>query len=84
MLEWGEVATLAAPLHFRDKVSSDVITLVEKREGRRFTDEDSELVTLLAGPAAAAMRNARLFRLQQEQNRYLGSCSTPRARSRPR
>ena len=30
-------------------------------------------MTLLAGPAAVAVRNARLFRLQQEQNRYLGS-----------
>ena len=73
MLEWGEVATLAAPLHFRDKGVVGCITLVEKREGRRFTDEDCELVTLLAGPAAVAVRNARLFRLQQEQNRYLGS-----------
>ena len=73
MLEWGEVATLAAPLHFRDRGVVGCLTLVEKREGRRFTDEDCELVTLLAGPAAVAVRNARLFRLQQEQNRYLGS-----------
>ena len=73
MLEWGEVATLAAPLHFRNKGVVGCITLIEKREGRRFTDEDCELVTLLAGPAAVAVRNARLFRLQQEQNRYLGS-----------
>ena len=73
MLEWGEVATLAVPLHFRDKGIVGCLTLIEKREGRRFTDEDCELVTLLAGPAAVAVRNARLFRLQQEQNRYLGS-----------
>ena len=73
MLEWGEVATLAVPLHFRDKGVVGCLTLIEKREGRRFTEEDCELVTLLAGPAAVAIRNARLFRLQQEQNRYLGS-----------
>ncbi len=73
MLDWGEIATLAVPLHFRDKGVVGCLTLVEKREGRRFTDEDCELVTLLAGPAAVAVRNARLFRLQQEQNRYLGS-----------
>ena len=73
MLEWGEVATLAVPLHFRDKGVVGCLTLIEKREGRRFTDEDCELVTLLAGPAAVAVRNARLFRLQQEQNRFLGS-----------
>ena len=73
MVEWGEVATLAVPLRFRDKGVVGCLTLIEKREGRRFTDEDCELVTLLAGPAAVAVRNARLFRLQQEQNRYLAS-----------
>jgi diguanylate cyclase (GGDEF)-like protein len=73
MLEWGEVATLAVPLNFRDKGIVGCLTLIEKREGRRFTDEDCELVTLLAGPVAVAVRNARLFRLQQEQNRFLGS-----------
>ncbi len=73
MLDWGEIAALAVPLHFRDKGIVGCLTLIEKREGRRFTDEDCELVTLLAGPAAVAVRNARLFRLQQEQNRYLSS-----------
>jgi diguanylate cyclase (GGDEF)-like protein len=73
MVEWGELATLAAPLRFRDKGVVGCLTLIEKRPGRRFSDEDRELVTLLAGPAAVAVRNARLFRLQQEQNRYLGS-----------
>ena len=73
MVEWSELATLAVPLRFRDKGIVGCLTLVEKREGRSFTDEDCELVTLLAGPAAVAIRNARLFRLQQEQNRYLGS-----------
>jgi diguanylate cyclase (GGDEF)-like protein len=73
MLEWGEVATLAVPLRFRDIGVVGCLTLIEKREGRRFSDEDAELVTLLAGPAAVAVRNARLFRLQQEQNRYLAS-----------
>ncbi len=73
MLEWGEVASLAVPLRFRDKGVVGCLTLVEKRAGRRFTEEDCELVTLLAGPAAVAVRNARLFRLQQEQNRYLAS-----------
>ena len=73
MTEWGELATLAVPLRFRDKGVVGCLTLIEKREGRRFDDEDCELVTLLAGPAAVAVRNARLFRLQQEQNRYLAS-----------
>jgi diguanylate cyclase (GGDEF)-like protein len=73
MEAWGELETLAVPLRFRDRGVVGCLVLVEKREGRPFTEEDVELVTLLAGPAAVAVRNARLFRLQQEQNRYLGS-----------
>ena len=73
MTDWGELAALSVPLRFRDKGVVGCLTLIEKREGRRFDDEDCELVTLLAGPAAVAVRNARLFRLQQEQNRYLES-----------
>ena len=73
MLQWGETATLAVPLHFRDRGVVGCLTLIEKREGRRFTEEDCELVVLLAGPAAVAVCNARLFRLQQEQNRHLTS-----------
>jgi diguanylate cyclase (GGDEF)-like protein len=73
MVEWGEVSVLAMPLCFRGQGVVGCLTLVEKREGRRFTEEDRVLVELLAGPAAVAVRNARLFRLQQEQNRHLES-----------
>ena len=73
MQAWGELEKLAVPLRFRDFGVVGCLVLTEKREGRTFTDEDAELVTLLAGPAAVAVRNARLFRLQQEQNRYLSS-----------
>ncbi len=73
MEEWGELETLAVPLRFRDRGVVGCLLLIEKREGRSFGEEDIELVELLAGPAAVAVRNARLFRLQQEQNRYLSS-----------
>ena len=73
MEEWGELETLAVPLRFRDRGVVGCLLLIEKREGRSFGEEDVELVELLAGPAAVAVRNARLFRLQQEQNRYLSS-----------
>ncbi len=73
MVAWGETATLAVPLRFRDLGVVGCLTLVEKRRPRRFTEEDCDLVTLLAGPSAVAVRNARLFRLQEEQNRHLAS-----------
>ena len=73
MVERGAVSTLAVPLRFRDQGVVGCLTLVEKREARRFSQEDCMLVELLAGPAAVSVRNARLFRLQQEQNRHLES-----------
>ena len=73
MEAWGELEALAVPLRFRDVGVVGCLTLIEKREGHSFTDEHVGLVGLLAGPAAVAVRNARLFRLQQEQNRYLAS-----------
>ncbi len=73
MEEWGEVSTLSVPLRFRDRGVVGCLTLIEKRKPRVFTDEDRELVTLLAGPAAVAVRNAHLFRVQEERNRHLAS-----------
>ena len=72
MEEWGERSTLAVPLVFKEQVVG-CLTLVEKREARRFDDDDRELVGLLAGPAAVAIHNSRLFRRQEEQNRHLVS-----------
>jgi diguanylate cyclase (GGDEF)-like protein len=76
MEERGELESLAVPLRFRDRGIVGCLMLVEKRSDHTFSDEDVELVTLLAGPAAVAVRNARLFRLQQQQNRYLASLLT--------
>ena len=47
--------------------------MVESRRDRRFTDEEKQLLRLLALPAATALGNARLFRQQQEQARRLAA-----------
>lgn len=73
MLAWSERSALTVPLRFRDRGVVGCLTLVEKRPDRQFAEEDVARVTLLAGPAAVAVRNSRLFRLQHEQNRYLAS-----------
>lgn len=73
MEKWDELQKMGVPLRFGGLGVVGCLVLIEKREGRPFTDEDVELVGLLAGPVAVAVRNARLFRLQQEQNRYLAS-----------
>jgi two-component system, NarL family, sensor histidine kinase DevS len=47
--------------------------LTEKRDGEDFTDEDEELVTLLAGQAAVAIENARLYEASIRWSRQLQS-----------
>ena len=47
--------------------------LTEKQDGEDFTDEDEELVTLLAGQAAVAIENARLYEASTRWSRQLQS-----------
>jgi two-component system, NarL family, sensor histidine kinase DevS len=47
--------------------------LTEKQNGEDFTDEDEELVRLLAGQAAVAIENARLYEASTRWSRQLQS-----------
>jgi signal transduction histidine kinase len=47
--------------------------LTEKQGGEDFTDEDAEIVTLLAGQAAVAIENARLYEASARWSRQLQS-----------
>jgi two-component system, NarL family, sensor histidine kinase DevS len=51
---------LGVPVNLRD-VAYGNLYLTEKAGGADFTQEDEELVTLLAGQAAVAIENARLY-----------------------
>lgn len=51
---------LGVPIHLRG-VAYGNLYLTEKEGGGDFTDEDEELVTLLAAQAAVAVENARLY-----------------------
>jgi signal transduction histidine kinase len=51
---------LGVPIRLRG-VAYGNLYLTEKERGEDFTDEDEELVTLLAGQAAVAVENARLY-----------------------
>ena len=51
---------LGVPIMLRD-VAYGNFYLTEKSGGEDFTDEDQEIVTLLAGQAAVAIENARLY-----------------------
>ena len=72
MIEYDEKAVMEIPLVFGGEILG-VLGVVESRRDRHFTEEEKELLTLLAGPAATALGNARLYRAQQEQARQLAA-----------
>jgi two-component system, NarL family, sensor histidine kinase DevS len=63
---------LGVPILLRG-VAYGNLYLTEKQGGEDFTDEDEELVTLLAGQAAAAIENARLYEATARWSRQLES-----------
>jgi HD-GYP domain-containing protein (c-di-GMP phosphodiesterase class II) len=72
MEKWGEKSWLQVPLVFGGQ-SIGVLQLVEQREKHEFTDDQRELATTLAVPAAIAIHNARQYRHMADQNRHLES-----------
>jgi signal transduction histidine kinase len=63
---------LGVPILLRG-VAYGNIYLAEKQTGEDFTDEDEQLVTLLAGQAAVAIENARLYEASTRWSRQLQS-----------
>ena len=63
---------LGVPILLRG-VAYGNLYLTEKPNGEDFTDEDEELVTLLAGQAAVAIENARLYEASNRWSRQLQS-----------
>jgi signal transduction histidine kinase len=63
---------LGVPIMLRG-VAYGNLYLTEKRGGGDFTDEDQELVTLLAAQAAVAVENARLYESSTKWSRQLQS-----------
>jgi signal transduction histidine kinase len=63
---------LGVPILLRG-VAYGNLYLTEKEDGRDFTEEDEEIITLLAGQAAVAVENARLYESATEWSRQLES-----------
>ena len=72
MVACDERAVMEMPLEFGGETLG-VLGVVESRRDRRFTEEEKQLLRLLARPAATALGNARLFRQQQDQARRLAA-----------
>jgi signal transduction histidine kinase len=63
---------LGVPIMMRG-VAYGNLYLTERQDGGAFTDEDEELVTLLAGHAAVGIENARLYEASTRWSRQLQS-----------
>jgi signal transduction histidine kinase len=63
---------LGVPIMLRG-IAYGNLYLTEKEDGEDFTDEDEELVRLLAGQAAVAIENARLYEASTRWSRQLQS-----------
>src|SRR4051812_18717186 len=63
-------AFLGVPILLRG-VAYGNLYLTEKHDGEEFTEEDEELVTLLASQAAVAVENARLYESATQWSRQL-------------
>jgi PAS domain S-box-containing protein len=72
--EEGIAAVLAAPILLPDEAYGTLT--VYRQAGYRFTPEEVQLVTSLAGSAAIAIENARLFHEEQGRRRQLEAVRT--------
>ena len=74
---------LGVPVLLRDFAYGNLY-LSEKEDGTDFTDQDEELVRLLAGQAAVAIENARLYESATRWSRQLESLNEVGDRARQR
>ena len=68
--EWGYKTTLDAPLIVGDEIVG-ALGVTEKRYARHFMTMEVQRFEKFASMAAAAIRNARVFRREQQQSRRL-------------
>ncbi|MDX2160552.1 MAG: ATP-binding protein [bacterium] len=77
-LEFTTRNMLAVPLRTHNKVIG-ALEAINKRDGTRFTDEDVRLLNTLAGQAAIAIENARLFQQSDFMSEMVHELRTPLA-----
>ena len=69
MREFGEKSVIETGLFFGDEVMG-CISLCSFEKSRHLNTEEQGLLVALASTAAMAIRNAKMFRLQEQQNRH--------------
>jgi len=77
-LEFVTRNLLAVPLRAHNRVIG-ALEALNKRDGERFTDEDVRILNILAGQAAIAIENARLFQQSDFMAEMVHELRTPLA-----
>ncbi|MFN8529657.1 MAG: GAF domain-containing sensor histidine kinase [Anaerolineae bacterium] len=77
-LEFTTRNMLAVPLRTHNKVIG-ALEAINKRGGERFTDEDVRILNTLAGQAAIAIENSRLFQQSDFMSEMVHELRTPLA-----
>jgi diguanylate cyclase (GGDEF)-like protein/excisionase family DNA binding protein len=72
MEQWGELATLAVPLLYRDEVIG-LLDVAESRYQRRFGEDEVRLVSALANQLGVAVHNLRLFEATRRRSEELSA-----------
>ncbi len=72
IVRWGDQATLTVPLVYQDELFG-LLDVAENRVLRRFSDDDKRVVMAIAGQAAVAIHNARLFEHTSRRNLELST-----------
>jgi GAF domain-containing protein len=72
MCKWGEKSVIEAGLVFGDEIMG-CVSLCTFRAARHLSEDERDLLVALASTAAMAIRNAKMFRKQTEQNRHRSS-----------
>ena len=71
-LEFQVRSLLGVPMTIQDRVTG-VLEALNKCEGQLFTDEDAELLSIIASQAAVAIHNAQLLQALQDANEQLSN-----------
>ncbi len=72
MAQWGEVSNLWVPLLVQDEVVG-CVSLIEKRELRKYGAEELELFQLVSAPVALAVQHARTIHRHDEERQRISS-----------
>ncbi|MBD3182154.1 HD domain-containing protein [Candidatus Poribacteria bacterium] len=67
------IPIMVVPINIKEKVSG-IISMSEKENGKKFTTEDTKLITAMASQAGMSLGNARLYEEQREM--FLGTVET--------